>query len=109
MYVTLPLSVELIEFSGDLDISRYPEFRSAFQAALAASGCVLVDIGDVANVDSVFLTELLLLKRHLGKDGRRLAVVVRQPNLMRMLEVTFLRRRLDVYSSRPDAEQSLRA
>ncbi len=42
-----------IRLDGNLDIGRYPEFRSAFER-VPAELPVLVDISDATGVDSVF-------------------------------------------------------
>jgi anti-anti-sigma regulatory factor len=54
--------VHVITLAGYLDISRYPEFRAAFEAAPPGKPALL-DLRGASGVDAIFLTELLLFRR----------------------------------------------
>ena len=93
-----------VRFEGDLDISRYPEIRSAFEAVPLAVP-VLVDLTRVDSVDSTFLTEMLLFKR---RHGAKLAVLIRSfGHLARIFEIANLNAKVDVYVDRSTALDAL--
>jgi anti-anti-sigma regulatory factor len=83
----------LIRFEGLLDISRYPEFRTAFEAVPRAVP-VLVDLTTVESVDSTFLTELMLLERRHG--AKVVVVIVPVGHVARIFEITNLGAKLAV-------------
>jgi anti-anti-sigma regulatory factor len=89
-------ALRTLHFSGVLDISRYPEFREAFQEAPRDDG-VLVDLRETSGVDSIFLSELVLFRR---RHQLGVAVVV-QPgsNVAFLFDVARMREKLDVYDS----------
>ena len=84
----------MIRLQGVLDISRYPEFREAFQQ-VPRDDAVLVDLREANGVDSIFLSELVLFRR---RHQLGVAVLV-QPgsNLARVFEIARMGEKLDVY------------
>ncbi|HZO92266.1 MAG TPA: STAS domain-containing protein [Candidatus Baltobacteraceae bacterium] len=85
-----------LHFQGVLDISRYPEFREAFQDA-PRDDAVLVDLRQVTGVDSIFLSELVLFRR---RHQFGVAVVVEpKSNVAYVFELAGLREKLDVYDA----------
>jgi anti-anti-sigma regulatory factor len=97
-------SFHLVRFEGDLDISRYPEIRSAFETVPHAVP-VLVDLTRVDSVDSTFLTEMLLFKR---RHSAKLAVLIRSVgHVARIFEIANLNAKVDVYVDRPTALDAL--
>jgi anti-anti-sigma factor len=100
----MALDHHLVRFEGPLDISRYPEFRSAFEA-VPHTVPVLVDLTQVESVDSTFLTEVLLLKR---RHHANVAVLI-QPHghVARIFEIASLGTKIDVYVDRAAALAAL--
>lgn len=97
-------SFHLVRFEGDLDISRYPEFRSAFETVPLAVP-VLVDLTRADSVDSTFLTEMLLFKR---RHGAKLAVLIRSfGHVARIFQIANLNAKVDVYADRSAALEAL--
>ncbi|BDE05295.1 hypothetical protein WPS_05710 [Vulcanimicrobium alpinum] len=95
----------LLAFDGFLDISRYPDFRTAF-VDVPADRPVLVDLTASTGVDSTFLSELLMLRR---RHAAGLAVLIPvQGTVREMFLLAGLGRRLDVFTDRAEAEASLR-
>lgn len=93
-----------IRLDGYLDIGRYPEFRSAFER-VPAELPVLVDIRDATGVDSVFLSELLMLKR---RHEFPVAVVrPADPRVARIFEITGIDAKLGVFERAEDAVGAL--
>jgi anti-anti-sigma regulatory factor len=94
----------LILFEGDLDISRYPEFRSAFENA-PRSVPVLVDLVAALSADSVFLSELLMAKR---RHNATFAVLIAPTgHLARLFDIAGLGTKMNVYPDRAAAIASL--
>jgi anti-anti-sigma regulatory factor len=85
----------LIRFEGLLDISRYPEFRSAFEAVPRAVP-VLVDLSAVESVDSTFLTEMLLLKRR--HDAKLAVLIPSAGHVARVFEIAHIGAKMDVHA-----------
>jgi anti-anti-sigma regulatory factor len=86
----------LLHFDGYLDIGRYPEIRAAF-GGVPANVPVLVDLQDVAGVDSVFLSELLLFKRRRRPDP--VAVVIRSSgNVAQVFAIASIGQKMDVFA-----------
>lgn len=94
----------LVRFAGQLDVSRYPEFRSAFMD-VPHGVPTLVDLTLVESVDSTFLSELLLFKR---RHGGRLATLI-QPtgHVARLFEIASIGEKLNVYADLSSAIAAL--
>jgi hypothetical protein len=90
---------------GDfLGIERYPEIREAF-GDLPSALPVLVDLRDGTGADSLFLSELLLLKR---RHPEPLAVLIPPSgNLARIFAVAGMGEKLNVFSDIADALRAL--
>ncbi len=97
-------SYHLVRFEDGLDVSRYPEFRSAFKA-IPRDVPVLIDLTLAAHVDSTFLSELLLLRR---RHEAALAVVVApEGNVARMIEIANFATKMNVFTDVTPAIASL--
>ena len=94
----------LIRFEGLLDVSRYPEFRSAFLETPHGVP-VLVDLSLVESVDSTFLSEMLLFKRR--HEGKLVTLIGRTGNVARLFEITNLGRKLSVHTDPASATSAL--
>ena len=95
-----------LHFRGVLDISRYPEFREAFQDSPRDDN-VLVDLREVSGVDSIFLSELVLFRR---RHQLGVAVLV-QPgsNIANVLTLARMDEKLEVYDVLDQALTALRS
>lgn len=94
----------LVRFEGSLDISRYPEFRKAFEGV--PSGVpVLVDLTAAEDVDSTFLTEMLMAKR---RHSTTFSVLIAPAgNIAKVFEITGLDAKMNVYQDLSTAVKSL--
>lgn len=97
-------SYHLIRFDGELDISRYPEFRRTFEDVPAAVP-ILVDLSDVRSVDSVFLSEMLLARRRYGVPFA--VLIVAGSNLEKLFGIAGLDAKMDVFTDRAAALHAL--
>lgn len=94
----------LVRFEGLLDVSRYPEFRTAFEAVPPAVP-VLVDLTPVESVDSTFLTELMLFKRRHG--AKVIAAIKPVGHVARIFDIANLSAKLEVRFDLASAVESL--
>jgi anti-anti-sigma factor len=96
-----------IRLEGDLDVSRYPEIRSAFIDEVGTAGPVLVDLSAATLVDSTFLSELLLLARRLRERQRPFAVLITHPTVARTFGLANVTERFAIHHDRDLALRSL--
>jgi anti-anti-sigma regulatory factor len=90
----------LVRFEGDLEASRYPEFRERF-LAVPPDRPVLLDLSGARSADSTFLSEMLLFKRR----HRAPVAVLIEPGgwVARIFGLANLDARLDVHLDRAAA------
>ena len=67
-------SIAVIKLSGELEIGRKDEIRSAL-AIPAAASAVLLDFSEITYADSTALAELLRFRTEAERAGVRLAIV----------------------------------
>jgi anti-anti-sigma regulatory factor len=84
----------LIRLSGQLDISRYPDFREVFDTAPERVP-VLLDLTSAESVDSFFLGEMLLFKRR--HDALVVVLIPPLGYIARVFELTNLDAKVDVF------------
>jgi anti-anti-sigma factor len=93
---------------GDVDLATAPQLRTALAELAPGTGTVIIDLSDVAFLDSSGLSVLVEFHQQLDKDGARgLRLVVTRPTTSRLLEVTGLIEVFDVQPSLDDAERGL--
>jgi hypothetical protein len=91
---------------GFLGIERYPEFRRAFEA-VPGSVPVLIDLREGTGADSLFLSELLLLRR---RHARPLAVLIpASGSLARIFSIAGMGDKVNVFVELADALRALGA
>jgi anti-anti-sigma factor len=98
----------VVRFSGDCDISRYPEIRALFDTIPADAPSILVDLSATHFADSTCLTELLFAKRRFEQQGQRVAVLVTDRQLQRVILLANLTQRLNVFDDEQEALAFLR-
>jgi anti-anti-sigma factor len=87
---------------GDIDVATVPEFRDALaEAASEAADGLVVDLSEVAFIDSSGLRVILEVNEQLRRERRELAVVApRGTAAAVVLTLAGLRRTLAVFDSR---------
>lgn len=95
-------SVKVIRLSGELEIGRKHEIRSAL-AASSDEAPVLLDLSDVTYADSIALTELLRFCAQARREGRRSALLIQTPQFARLIEYAGLATVFKVFSNPADA------
>jgi anti-sigma B factor antagonist len=93
---------------GEVDLATAPELRSILAEIAPDEGVVIIDLTDVAFLDSSGLSVLVEVHQHLANDGvSTLRLVVTRPTMHRLLEATGLIEVFDVHPSLDDAVRGL--
>jgi anti-anti-sigma factor len=77
--------IATIRLTGELEINRKAEIRHALTFSENARGAV-IDLSEVTYADSTALTELLRFCAGLQRDEVPVAVVIRTPQLSRLVQ-----------------------
>ena len=94
----------LIVAAGELDIQATPRLSTVLAFASASPGGRLVlDLSEVAFIDSTALGTILKAAAQLDEGGTLLAVVVPEGPVRRLLEMTNLTQRFRLFTDRPTA------
>ncbi len=98
----------VIEVTGNVDLYSAPEFKQRTLDVISqGKKQVIVDLSSIGFMDSTGLGVLVgALKRLRGARGR-LAIVVTDYDIERMLEITGLDGVFSIYRSRDDAAEDL--
>jgi anti-sigma B factor antagonist len=83
---------------GELDLYTAPDVRDEL-AALPEDAHVVVDLTAMTFVDSAGVAALLVAARRLRMNGGTLALVIDDPRVLRVLEVTGLDRYFEIRPS----------
>jgi anti-sigma B factor antagonist len=99
----------LVAVSGELHVSTAAEFARGLEEALARGGAnVVLDLDAVEFIDSTGLSVLLNGLRGVTRRHGRMAVVISNPTVLRLFEVTHLDTTFDIRPTREDALSSVR-
>jgi anti-sigma B factor antagonist len=100
----------LIAISGEIHVSTAHEFARGLDAALAEGATnVVLDLGAVGFIDSTGLGVLLNGLRAVDRRRGQMALVVSNPTVLRLFEVTGLDATFDIRRTRAEALSSVRA
>ncbi len=86
----------VVAFTGDLDVSKYTQLRDRLNEVWDGRSPMIVDLHQVRLMDSTCLSELLLFRRRLQRAEAAFAAIVTDPNILRLLEITGLKKSLNV-------------
>jgi anti-sigma B factor antagonist len=114
-----PESFEVVEASfgaasglavrGEVDIAAVPALEQALEAAIeATSGALVIDLSDVAFLDSSGLLALLHGRGLLAGEDRALVIVCPAGPVRHLFEVAGVAELLTLCDSREDAEAAVR-
>jgi anti-anti-sigma factor len=102
--------VQRVVFSGDLDISRYPQLRTLFAPVETGTCPVLIVLDEtVGFLDTVALSELLLFTRRLQMQDRPVALHVASRQVYRTLAIAGVAERLHAALTEEEALQVLQS
>jgi anti-anti-sigma factor len=93
-------AVQLFEVEGELDLSSADVLGDSLSSA---SGNVIVDLTGCPLIDSTGLALLLRAAQRLQRDSGALAVVVNDPEIRRLFEITGLDLTIAVHATRDKA------
>jgi anti-anti-sigma factor len=83
----------VISVNGELDLHSVGSLQTALDDAIAKTGeTVIVDLGEVALIDSIALGALARASRRLRESGGALAVAATNVEVVRAFEITSLDR-----------------
>lgn len=103
-------TVHLVAVSGELHVSTAPEFARGLQDAITRGGTdVVLDLDAVEFIDSTGLTVLLNGLRSVTRRQGHMALVVSNPTVLRLFEVTRLDDTFDIQGTREAAVSAVRA
>jgi len=93
---------------GEVDMSTVPELTATLEAAIRENaGAFIVDLSDVAFVDSSGVNVLLRARALLGREDRALAVVCPPGPARRVFDVAGIADLLVLFDSREEAATAL--
>jgi anti-sigma B factor antagonist len=88
---TGPGTTAVFSVHGELDLHEAPELQDRIAAAIdRGARLILVDLSDVTFIDSMALGVLLAAVQRLGSTGGRLRLVVPNPHIRRIFEISLL-------------------
>ncbi len=89
--------------NDELDLYAAPELREAVFSAIRNGATIVVDLLDVTFIDSTALGVLVEAAKKTRSSGGSIAVACRNPNIVRVFELTGLTRVIAVHPSLSDA------
>lgn len=94
----------VISVSGEIHVTTAPEFSQRLNDAIAAgTRNVVIDMSGVEFIDSTGLSVLLNGLRRVTRSEGRLSLVVSNPTVLRLFEITKLDSTFDIQPSREAA------
>jgi anti-sigma B factor antagonist len=92
--------VAVVRLRGEADLHTAPILSDALDEAIqAGAGSMVVDMTGVTFVDSMMLGVLLGVTRRIRHSGIEMRIVVDDPHVRRIFELTLLDRVLPLYPS----------
>lgn len=92
--------VAVVCFHGEADLHTAPVLRDALDEAIATgAGILVVDLTGVTFVDSMMLGVLLGATRRTRPQGTEVRIVVEDPHVLRIFELTLLDQVLHLFPS----------
>ena len=97
-------STHLIAVRGEVHVSTAPEFSERLNEAIATGKTgVVIDMTEVEFIDSTGLSVLLNALRRVTRQQGSLALVVSNPTVLRLFEITRLDSTFDIAPTREEA------
>jgi anti-sigma B factor antagonist len=80
----------VVSVAGEVDLSTSPSLRRALEKAARKGPDVVVDLSDVTFLDSTGLGDLVRAREMVVTAGGQFSLVVNQPRIQRVLDITGL-------------------
>ncbi|MBV8150486.1 MAG: STAS domain-containing protein [Candidatus Eremiobacteraeota bacterium] len=78
----------LVKLSGELDLSRHREVQNVFAACPPDAPTVLIDLRNVAYLDSLAIAELVIFRRTAAGRGQRTAALIGNEQVRHILQLS---------------------
>ncbi len=99
----------VIAVTGEIHVSTAPEFSTRLNSAIArGKTAVVLDLSGVEFIDSTGLSVLLNGLRRVTRQRGRMAIVCRNPTVLRLFEITRLDTTFDIHPTREEAMETAR-
>jgi len=99
--------VPVVHVSGELDLATVPALREALLSLITADHpFVVVDLTDVSFIDSTALSALTMAHKRLSDQGGEMRLVMTNPVIREVFEITALDDVLSIYGTVDDAVSS---
>ena len=96
----LDSGIPLVSVSGEVDLATAPALeRTLLDAAEDQTGEVIVDLTWCSFLDSRGLTALLAARERLGHSDQSLGLVVSNPHVMKIFQITGFDQLFEIYPS----------
>jgi anti-sigma B factor antagonist len=106
---TLDDDVHVVAVRGEIHVSTAPQFSERLNEAIAAGRtCVVIDMVGVEFIDSTGLSVLLNALRRVTRRKGALALVVSNPTVLRLFEITRLDSTFEIVGDRDAAIAKVR-
>jgi anti-sigma B factor antagonist len=106
---TLDDQVHVVTVRGEIHVSTAPQFSERLNEAIAAGRtCVVIDMDEVAFIDSTGLSVLLNALRRVTRRKGSLVLVVSNPTVLRLFEITRLDSTFEIAADRKAAIKKVR-
>ena len=90
----------VVSVNGEVDLATAPALeRTLLEAAEDRKGEVIVDLTDCTFFDSRALAALLATRARLARSNRGLALILSNPNVVRIFQITGFDQLFDIYPS----------
>lgn len=93
----------IVAVRGEVDLHTAPKVQYAIERGAEGVGTVVVDMADVAFMDSTALSTLMRAKETLEKDGTSLRLTTPSGAVQRIFDVTGFGDYFEIYASREAA------
>lgn len=97
-------TTHLVSIGGEADLHAASELRAALVGAIDAGALtVIVDLSETTFIDSSALGVLVGALKRLRPSGGQLSLVIADPNVRRIFEITLLDRVFELSATRAEA------
>jgi anti-sigma B factor antagonist len=93
----------VVSVAGEIDIATVSQLRPALESAVSGGAQVTADLSGVTFMDSTGLGVLIQALKHSQATGGDFRLVVTQPNVKKVLEITGLTELFSIHDSLADA------
>jgi anti-sigma B factor antagonist len=96
--------VDVVKVSGEIHLSTAPSFRDRLDTIIGnGDGRLVLDLTAVEFIDSTGLSVLLNALRLVNQRQGSMALVCKNPTVLRLFEITSLDTTFEIFADRPGA------